>query len=330
MKITIIGGSGFVGTRLIEHIGPIFCKNIDKKPSHHFPEITSIYDIRNKNLESTIDPETDIVILLAAEHKDNVEPVSLYYDVNVEGTKNVLDVMDKMGIKKILFTSSVAIYGLNKKNPDEDFNPEPFNHYGKSKWLAEEVLREWFTKDPLNRSLIIIRPTVIFGEQNRGNVYNLLKQINSGLFIMVGDGNNKKSMAYVENVVSFIKFCIDNFINKPGYYVFNYSDKPDLTMNEFVLYCSKILGKKIPSIKLPYWIGISIGVVADFFSKITGKKLLVSSLRIKKFCATTQIDSSKAFNYGFKPKFTINEALERTIKFEFLNGRENKVVFFTE
>ena len=81
---------------------------------------------------------SESVILLAAEHKDNISPISKYYDVNVTGTQNVLDAMDKFGIKKIIFTSSVAVYGLNKNNPDENFIKDPFNHYGKSKWEAEK------------------------------------------------------------------------------------------------------------------------------------------------------------------------------------------------
>ena len=122
------------------------------------------------------------MVLLAAEHRDDVSPTSLYYDVNVTGTKNVLDKMDEAGIKHLVFTSSVAIYGLNKQNPREDHLEDPFNHYGKSKWQAEQVIKEWFEKDPIGKSVTIIRPTVIFGERNRGNVYNLLKQISSGSF----------------------------------------------------------------------------------------------------------------------------------------------------
>ena len=133
---------------------------------------------------------TKTVVLLAAEHRDDVAPTSLYYDVNVQGTKNVLAAMDKAGVKNIIFTSSVAVYGLNKKNPNEEHAADPFNHYGKSKWQAEEVLREWYRKDAETKSLTIIRPTVIFGERNRGNVYNLLKQIASGNFLMVGKGTN--------------------------------------------------------------------------------------------------------------------------------------------
>lgn len=150
----------------------------------------------------------------------------------MEGTKNVLKAIDKAGIKNLIFTSSVAIYGLNKNNPNETHSSDPFNHYGKSKWEAELAIKKWYDNDPLSKSVTIIRPTVIFGERNRGNVFNLLKQIYSGKFLMVGNGNNKKSMAYVGNVTALIKHLIEK--SEVGYQVFNYADKPDFSMTELV------------------------------------------------------------------------------------------------
>lgn len=185
----------------------------------------------------------------------------------------------KNGVKNIIFTSSVAVYGLNKHNPDENHPHDPFNHYGKSKWQAEEVLREWYNKAPTERSLTIIRPTVIFGERNRGNVYNLLKQIAGGKFMMVGAGTNYKSMAYVGNIVEFIKYKLKNVA--AGYEVYNYVDKPDLNMNQLVAEVEQSLNKKIPSVHLPYPLGMLGGYCFDILSKITGKKYAVSSVRVK-------------------------------------------------
>lgn len=324
--IIVIGGSGFVGSRLIELFKNTYSIiNIDKRKSHFFSEFTRICDVRNKTeLKKAIDL-CNTVVLLAAEHRDDVCPTSLYYDVNVEGTKNVLDVMSKQGIKNIIFTSSVAIYGLNKPNPDENFPPDPFNHYGKSKLLAEKELVSWQKEDE-SRSVTIIRPTVIFGENNRGNVYNLLKQIASGKFRMVGKGTNKKSMAYVGNIVEFIKYNIVN--QKPGVHIYIYVDKPDLTMNELVEQVEKSLGKNIPSTRLPYWLGMAGGYGFDLLSKITGKKFSVSSVRVKKFCATTQFDATKAHSSGFKAPYTLSEGLHRTLQFEFLQKHEGERILF--
>lgn len=314
-QIALVGASGFIGTRLIELIGKENCYNIDKNPSEVYNDITIIQDIREKQLEHVLPDSTDTVILLAAEHRDDVSPISLYYEVNVNGTRHVLDAMDKQGVSNIIFISSAAVYGLNKKNPDEQFPPDPFSHYGKSKWQAEKILREWQQKDPKNKSLTIIRPTVAFGEKNQGNVHNLLRQIASGKFLMIGRGENRKSMAYVGNVAAFIKFCIET--KKPGLRVLNYTDQPDLTMNELVLQAEESLNRKLPSLRLPYWMGMFGGLVFDLISRITGRKFPISSVRIKKFCATTQFDASLAHNSGFEAPFTLAEGLDRTLKSEF-------------
>jgi len=321
-QTALVGASGFIGTRLIDLLGKENCYNIDKNPSEKYNDITTIQDIREKNLEHVLSNSTETVILLAAEHRDDVSPISLYYDVNVNGTRHVLDAMDKQGITNIIFISSVAVYGLNKKNPDEQFPPDPFSHYGKSKWHAENVLREWQQKDPGHKSLTIIRSTVAFGENNQGNVHNLLRQIASGKFLMVGRGENIKSMAYVGNVAAFIKFCFET--RNPGFRVLNYTDKPDLTMNELVLQAEESLNRKLPPLRLPYWLGMLGGLCFDLLTKITGKKTPISSMRIKKFCATTQFDATLAYNSGFVAPLTLAEGLDRTLKNEFGDLIKNK------
>ena len=134
---------------------------------------------------------------------------SLYDEVNVQGSENICRACSELGIHRIIFTSSVAVYGFAPVGTDESGEIKYFNDYGRTKFLAEEKYRNWLKADSSN-SVTIIRPTVIFGEQNRGNVYNLLRQIAGGKFPMVGKGTNRKSMNYVENVAAFIQFCIEN------------------------------------------------------------------------------------------------------------------------
>ncbi|OAT54105.1 UDP-glucose 4-epimerase [Kluyvera georgiana ATCC 51603] len=328
-KVCFVGASGFVGTRLIELVKDDFrIKNVDKQQSHFFPEVTELGDVRHQESMDAAFAGFDTVVLLAAEHRDDVSPTSLYYDVNVQGTRNVLAAMNKNGVKNIIFASSVAVYGLNKVNPDESHPEDPFNHYGKSKWQAEEVLREWCQQAPDERSLTIIRPTVIFGERNRGNVYNLLKQIAGGKFAMVGAGTNYKSMAYIGNIVEFIKYKLSNVT--AGYEVYNYVDKPDLNMNQLVAEVEKSLNKKIPSVHLPYAVGMLGGYCFDLLSKVSGKKYAISSVRVKKFCATTQFDATKVHTSGFVAPYTLSQGLDRTLKYEFVHEKQDDVTFVTE
>jgi len=321
MKIAVIGGSGFIGTHLIESLKDkktenIDVINIDKNQSEKFPNITEIGNVLNKEILITQLKGVDLVVLLAAEHRDDVTPVSLYYDVNVQGMRNTLEAMHANGVKRIIFTSSVAVYGLNKENPDESFPTDPFNKYGESKCKAEMVLEDWHNLHS-DWDIKIIRPTVIFGEGNRGNVYNLIKQIASGKFVMVGSGNNPKSMSYVGNVVAFIEFLMKRKNNRIE--IYNYSDKPDFTTNDLVKLIGETLNKKIPTIKIPYYIGMMAGYFFDVLAWVIRKKISISSVRVKKFCATTQYSSAKVGFLGFTPPYTLEEGLRNMLYEEFIN-----------
>lgn len=311
-KITLIGGSGFIGTNLCHLLADrqIPFEIIDLVPSLQFPGKTKIADIRDKkSLMDTISGQ--IVVNLAAVHTDDVSDLSAYFDTNVTGTKNLTEVCNDMGINKIIFTSSVAVYGFAKLGTDETGAINPFNAYGKSKYQAEEALEEWRAVEPNDRSLLVVRPTVVFGEGNRGNVYNLIRQISSGRFLMVGDGKNQKSMAYVQNIAAFLLTCIST---KTTYGVFNYVDTPDYDMNALVTDVRKtMLGKTGVGPRLPKWAGLVLGWVADLVAKVTGRKLPISRIRVKKFTSSTSFASSKGDLDGFVAPYSLEDGLSRTL-----------------
>ena len=101
-------------------------------------------------------------------------------------------------------------------------------------------------------------------------------------------------------------------------------------MNELVTQVEKSLNKHIPSTHFPYWLGMLGGYGFDLLSKLTGKKFSVSSVRVKKFCATTQFDATKAHSCGFKAPFSLEEGLDRTLQYEFLHGNKDNVIFESE
>jgi nucleoside-diphosphate-sugar epimerase len=329
-KICIVGGSGFIGTSLcrrVEHSSQQFVI-IDRVVSDSFPSHTLQADVRNHDSLLGVVPEFSILINLAAEHRDDVRPIDLYYDVNVTGARNVCSVARLKNINTIIFTSTVAVYGLTPTATTEFGQISPFNDYGRSKFEAEKIYKIWQAEVPDKRTLVIVRPTVVFGEKNRGNVYNLLDHIASGKFVMVGDGLNKKSMAYVENVSSFLQFSTTSF--KPGLHIYNYIDKPDYNMNSLVIMVNRILGKKDKvGFRIPYVLGFFIGKLFDLLSALFRKKLVISSVRVKKFCSNSVYESSIS-QTAFVPQVQLAVALERTIRYEFIESHENDRVFYTE
>ena len=326
-KITVIGGSGFVGTNLCRQLAlkQQDFEIIDLKMSNQFPEKCKIADVRDADtLRNTI--TGDVVVNLAAVHRDDVRDKKEYQRTNVDGAENVALVCEEKGIDKIVFTSTVAVYGFAEPGTDESGAINPFNEYGRTKFEAEEKLRKWHAKG--ENSLIIVRPTVIFGEGNRGNVFNLLNQIASGKFLMVGKGENKKSMAYIGNIVAFLATCVTT---EQKYGVYNYVDTPDLAMNELVSQVRQTLkGERGVGIRLPYWVGMLLGYIADGVVKLTGKNLPVSSIRVKKFTSSTEFRTSKESLEGFVPPFQLTEGIVRTLRSEFIAPDPNREIFYTE
>ena len=333
----LIGGSGFIGTGFAKLLPTSSFGILDKQPSTAFPDQVHRCDVRTLDSFEKQLAGTEAVVLLAAEHRDDVSPISLYYEVNVDGARNVAEAMRGHDIRRLIFTSTVAVYGLNRSRPQEADAVNPFGHYGQSKWEAEEVLRAWWQEAPEERELVIVRPCVVFGEGNRGNVYNLLQQIASGRFLMIGSGTNRKSMAYVGNVAAFLKHLLDH--PQPGYRLYNYVDQPDFTMNELVALVRRELQEIPPGpspikpgtgslakggepgmVRVPYWLGMLGGYGFDALAKLSGRKLPISSVRVKKFCATTRFSADKLKETGYVPPFTLEEGLRRTLAAEFGNG----------
>ncbi|SUS04596.1 N-acetyl-alpha-D-glucosaminyl-diphospho-ditrans,octacis-undecaprenol 4-epimerase [uncultured Defluviicoccus sp.] len=326
--ISVIGGAGFIGTRLCAGLAAAGARFeiIDLKASRSFQEASKIADIRDADaLRAAMTGE--VIVHLAAVHRDDVRDKALYSSTNVEGTRNVCKVADEIGARKLIFTSSVAVYGFAPQGTDETGAINPFHDYGRTKFEAEEVLRAWRDRRT-EAELIIVRPTVVFGAGNRGNVYNLLRQIASGRFVMIGHGNNRKSMAYVGNVAAFLQHAIES---KCHYGVFNYVDAPDFSMKTLVREVKQTLSGSAGSrFYIPFPLGLAIGHAADAVAKLSGRSLPISAIRVRKFCATTSFGSSKAALNGFEAPFTLKEGLRRTLDAEFVNPDPNRDVFYTE
>ena len=255
-----------------------------------------------------------MVYSLAAVHRDDVRPATVYDDVNVAGAANVCGVCQDLGIDRLIFTSSAAVYGLGGPDSSEDATPEPFNAYGRSKLRAEQVYRAWQGEAPGRRSLVIVRPTVVFGEGNRGNVYQLVRQIMARRFVMVGSGRNRKSMAYVGNVSAFLVHALGF---GAGTHLFNYVDGPDLSMEELVQTILEALGRPpVIRARVPYALGYVAGLACDAGARVTGRRLPISAVRIRKFCSTTTLSTERLHATGFRAPVGLREALVRTVAHE--------------
>ena len=312
--VGIIGGSGFIGTWLVEALRSqaYAVRIVDVGPSQRFPELLVRADVRERAALLDACRGCTTLYNLAAEHRDDVRPRERYREVNVQGAENTCAIAQDLGIERIVFTSSVAVYGLPEGEADESAPLRPFNDYGRTKLEAEAVFRRWAEQAP-RRSLSIVRPTVVFGPGNRGNVYELLRQIASGRPVMIGDGSNRKSMAYVANVADFLVHAL-RF--GPGVHVHNYVDKPDVDMRGLLDLVNQTLGKT-GALRIPYAAGLAVGMGFDIAAQLTGRSFPINTVRVRKYAANTQFAAERALRSGFKPTYSLHDGLIETIRREF-------------
>ena len=316
-RVGVIGGSGFIGNWLVEVLlnHKYDVRIIDKQPSRVHPELWREADVRDRESLLEACRCRDVLYNLAAEHRDNVRPVELYRTVNVDGALNTCFAAEALGIRKLIFTSTVAVYGFRAGEIDETAPMNPFNDYGRSELDAERAFIAW-SRRSADRSLTIVRPTVVFGPGNRGNVYVLLKHVASGRSIVIGDGRNKKSMAYVVNVADFLAHALEF---GEGVHIYNYVDKPDHDMNELVALAIETLGRG-RALRVPYGVAIAAGTACDLIARLTRRQLSISSVRVRKYASSTQFAADRVLDTGFRPRYSLREALVDTIRQEFLRA----------
>lgn len=311
-KIFFTGASGFIGSHFHEILDHKNLTNFDKnEPLNKYNSTFINGNVRDAGaLEIAMRKNpSDIIIALAAEHKDFGISDKEYFLTNEMGTENICKAATKNNINKIVFYSSVAVYGGNTEPSSEDMTPNPNLPYGASKLAGEEVLRKWQDEDK-NRSVLIIRPTVVYGERNIANMFKLIDQINRGRYFHIGKGDNIKSIIYVKNLVDATLYLINKM--SPGFEIYNYADEPQLTSREIADIITSSLSRKKP-IKLPYWMVYTMGIPFDIAIKLTGKDLPISTNRVKKFCTQTYHTAPKVKAAGFKPKYTNKEGLQRMV-----------------
>ena len=320
MKIALIfGGSGYIGTKLLEFFleQTSFDKYFicDIKPLVGFePKIKEgivVYnniDVR-KDIDLTIQ-EIDInnswIFNFAAIHREPGHNFHEYFDTNIPGAKNINVFAEKTGIKNIFFTSSIAPYGRSLEQRTENSNLYPETAYGISKSMAEKIHQIWLAKDKTRR-LVIVRPSVIFGPNDPGNVYRMIKSLKKGTFVLPDGGKVIKAYGYVYGLVESIDFTINQ--KKDRLIVYNYAENPLTDLKGMTKIAKNELNYKKPTLSVPTFILVFIAGIIQLLSKIIGKQSPIHPVRVKKAGFPTNIKPQYLIDNGFNFKYNFKAAL---------------------
>jgi nucleoside-diphosphate-sugar epimerase len=267
MSIFLTGASGFVGKNLIEY----------------FKNSKTIVKFTRK---TSIEIEEQAVIHLAGKAHDlkKVSSQDEYYQVNTELTKKVFDAFLSSNAKVFITLSSVkAVADKLDCELTEECIPNPITHYGKSKLLAEQYT--FGKKIPEGKRIYILRPCMIHGPGNKGNLNLLYSIVSKGLPWPLGLFKNLRSYLSIENLCFIIKELIEREEIPTG--VYNVADDVPLSTNEVIKLIAESKGKKANILKPSKNLIKVLSRVGDFL------KLPLNTERLQKLTDSYVVSNAK-------------------------------------
>lgn len=292
----VFGGSGFIGSRMLRllhsrGVERLVCADVVPPRDLGFPIEFRHLDVREPiDLADTF----DVAYNFSAVHRTPGHPDREYFETNVAGAINVTNFCRDRGIETIVFTSSIAVYGPKEDLLTEASETLPTAAYGKSKLLAEDIHRTWWSDDA-RRRLVIVRPAVIFGEGENGNFDRLRGALRARRFAYPGRTDTIKACGYVEELVRSLEW-VRNGDDPTVTYNFAYPERP--TIERIATTIASSDGTHQPLGRIPLAPMMAAATVLEGFSKF-GLKTGINRARIKKLVSSTNIYPGYLVEHGY-------------------------------
>jgi nucleoside-diphosphate-sugar epimerase len=337
INVLVTGGAGFLGTAIIRElldpaspVTPAKIRIFDLAgPKDNYTDDRIEYvrgDIRDVDALQAACKDIDLVIHSAAVVDWGIKSDEEVLAINVTGTENVIKACEYNNVGHLIFTSSLdAVYsGRPLINIDESF-PYPEDHktsYCRSKFLAEQAVMK-ANNDRLKTCAL--RPSDIYGEADPYHIGSLVNMAKGGIYVRLGNGTAKCQHIYVGNIAHAHLQAASAMMNGSdhvGGQVYFLTDAPGSNFFTFFDQVVTGAGYRIwpKNLWLPRWLAFSIGSVSEFFAwlirPIKNYHPKFSRFAVTYTCTSYTFNSDKAIrDFGFKPKYSHEEALERTIKY---------------
>jgi nucleoside-diphosphate-sugar epimerase len=252
--------------------------------------------------------DVSLVANFAAIHREPGHELHEYYETNILGARNVCRWVSSARCKQLIFTSSIAPYGAAEVPRYETSIPVPETAYGGSKLAAEEIHKAWQVNSAGN-NLIIIRPGVVFGPGEGGNVSRLIKAVLHRYFFFMGNKSTRKAGVYVKELCRALTWVVERTAHNPSETTFNMTMSPAPSMEDYVDNIIKVAGIKRFIASIPFSIMYPASFLVEGFAKIIGVNQPISPVRIKKLVKSNNIVPGYLKDSGYEFKYSLESAL---------------------
>lgn len=291
-------------------------KNADMKRIDGLPIELYYADLAVDNDFSLAMKDIDVVYHIAAAYRVENVPRKYFWDVNVEGTRKLLEAAKKAGVKKFVHSSTVGVQGDIKNPPAKEEDAyNPGDYYQESKVDGEKLVLDFCRREKF--PITIVRPVGIYGPGDT-RFLKLFKHIYNGKFRMIGNGKVLYHMTYVEDLVR--GFILAGEKDESVGEVFTIGGEGYLTLSELVEKIANVLNKPVPKAKIPVWPVWFAGLLCEILCKPFGISPPIYRRRVDFFVKDRAFDISKAKRIlGYSPKVSLNEGIKLTAEWYFKN-----------
>jgi len=241
-------------------------------------------------------------------HREPGHALHEYYETNLPGAENVCDWAERVGCNAIVFTSSIAPYGPSEAAKSEASIPAPASPYGGSKLAAEKIHVAWQRAAP-GRKLVIVRPGVVFGPGEGGNVTRLVRATLHRYFLYMGNRHTRKAGGYVKELVSTMLWALARLPQGGGTLLYNFTMEQPPTVEEYVQTVCRVAGVKRFVPTLPYPLLLAVAYVVEAIARPLGIRQPVSPVRIRKLVKSNNIEPRVLRQEGYPFQYTLESAM---------------------